>query len=65
MFTSPLLFEKLGWKGVASATPNFMMYAGIPFFMGCILYNLFSGEPTCHIYHCIYFARRRVRNEQK
>nr|BBG40173.1 hypothetical protein [Parachlorella kessleri] len=44
MFSSPLLFEKLGWKGVASATPNFMMWAGVPFFAGCILYNLVSGS---------------------
>ena len=45
MFTSPLLFEKLGWKGVASATPNFMMWAGVPFFAGCVLYNALAGEP--------------------
>lgn len=44
MFTSPLLFEKLGWKGVASATPNFMMWAGVPFFAGCVLYNALAGE---------------------
>lgn len=43
MFTSPLLFERMGWKGVASATPNFMLWAGVPFFAGCVVYNLVAG----------------------
>jgi ATP:ADP antiporter, AAA family len=44
MFTSPLLFDRIGWKGVASVTPKFMLWFGVPFFVGCIAYNLFSGH---------------------
>ena len=44
MLTSPLLFDRIGWKGVASATPNFMIWGGIPFFVGCIAYNVFAGQ---------------------
>ena len=41
MFSSPVLFDKWGWKGVASATPKFMLWFGVPFFIGCIAYNFF------------------------
>lgn len=44
MFTSPMMFDHLGWRGVASATPNFMIWGGVPFFIGCIAYNFFSGN---------------------
>jgi AAA family ATP:ADP antiporter len=40
MFVSPLLFDRIGWRGVASATPNFMLWGGTFFFIGCILYNI-------------------------
>lgn len=43
MFTSPMLFDRIGWRGVASATPTFMLWAGVPFFLGCIAYNAFGG----------------------
>lgn len=44
MFASPLLFDRVGWGGVANATPNFMLWAGLPFFAGCIAYTFMAGE---------------------
>lgn len=44
MFTSPMLFDRIGWKGVASTTPNFMFWGGIPFFIGCIAYNVMADK---------------------
>ena len=38
MFASPILFDRLGWRGVAGATPTFMLLAGLPFFAGISLY---------------------------
>lgn len=43
MFTSPLLFDRVGWRGVANATPNFMLWAGLPFFAGCIAFTFAAG----------------------
>ena len=43
MFASPLLFDRLGWRGVAAATPNFMLWAGLPFFAGCIAFTFAAG----------------------
>lgn len=43
MFTSPMLFDRIGWKGVASVTPKFMFWGGVPFFIGCITYNFLAG----------------------
>ena len=40
MFASPVLFERWKWRGVAGATPAFMLWTGLPFFAGCILYAL-------------------------
>lgn len=40
MFASPMLFERWKWRGVAGATPAFMLWTGLPFFAGCILYAL-------------------------
>lgn len=40
MFVSPILFDRLGWRGVAGATPLFMLWAGMPFFAGVVLYTL-------------------------
>lgn len=42
MFVSPLIFRRLGWKGVAKATPNFFTWTGVPFFMGCIILALLN-----------------------
>jgi AAA family ATP:ADP antiporter len=42
MFASPALFDRMGWRGVASATPNLMMWGGLPFFAGCVAYT-FAG----------------------
>lgn len=39
MFVSPSLFRRLGWEGVAKATPRVMLFVGTPFFMGAIVYN--------------------------
>ena len=38
-----MLFDRFGWRGVAGATPRFMSLTGVPFFVGCILYNFFPG----------------------
>jgi AAA family ATP:ADP antiporter len=43
MVVSPLLFDMMGWVGVASATPNIMLIGGIPFFLACVLYS-FGGS---------------------
>ena len=40
MFASPILFDRLGWRGVAGATPTFMLFAGLPFFAGISIYAL-------------------------
>lgn len=42
MLTSPAMFDRLGWRGVASATPTFMLWGGVPFFIGCIAYNFLA-----------------------
>lgn len=39
MLISPILFEKLGWKGVANATPQILLWGGGVFFIGCILFQ--------------------------
>jgi len=39
MLASPLLFERLGWRGVASATPQILLYGGSAFFGACIAYQ--------------------------
>ena len=44
MFTSPMLFDRIGWKGVASTTPTFMFWGGVPFFLGCIAYNVMADK---------------------
>jgi AAA family ATP:ADP antiporter len=44
MFTSPMLFDRIGWKGVASITPSFMFWGGLPFFVGCIAYNVMADK---------------------
>lgn len=44
MFVSPVLFDRLGWRGVAGATPLFMLWAGMPFFGGVILYTLLPSS---------------------
>jgi AAA family ATP:ADP antiporter len=38
MLLSPTLFRLWRWHGVASATPRFMMAAGLPFFAGSALF---------------------------
>jgi len=43
MVFSPLLFELMGWVGVASATPNIMLIGGIPFFLTCMAYTFGGG----------------------
>src|SRR5579885_70187 len=40
MFASPALFARWKWRGVAGATPAFMLWTGLPFFVGCVAYNL-------------------------
>lgn len=40
MLLSPLLFERLGWRGVANATPTILLYGGSAFFLACIVYQV-------------------------
>lgn len=40
MLMSPLLFERLGWRGVANTTPTILLYGGSAFFVGCIAYQV-------------------------
>lgn len=44
MFVSPILFDRLGWRGVAGATPLFMLWAGMPFFAGLVVYTLLPSS---------------------
>ena len=46
MFVSPLIFKRLGWKGVAKATPNFLCWTGVPFFASCIALALLNPTTT-------------------
>lgn len=43
MFLSPIMFEKLGWAGVAGVTPNVLAYGGTAFFLMCFGYHAFSS----------------------
>ena len=43
MLCSPVLFDRFGWRGVAGVTPRFMSLTGVPFFVGCVLFNYFPG----------------------
>jgi ATP:ADP antiporter, AAA family len=38
MLLSPSLFRAWKWRGVAGATPKFMLVAGLPFFVGSAVY---------------------------
>ena len=49
MFVSPVLFDRLGWRGVAGATPIFMLWAGMPFFAGVVLYTLLPSTAAATI----------------
>ena len=44
MFASPVLFDRLGWRGVAGATPNFMKLTGVPFLLGCAVYTILRSS---------------------
>lgn len=44
MCISPMLFKFWGWKLVAGATPAFLLVAGTPFFLGCILYAVLQPQ---------------------
>lgn len=46
MLLSPLLFERLGWRGVAGATPKILLYGGSAFFAACIVYQV-GGRGGC------------------
>ena len=46
MIVSPVIFRRLGWKGVAKATPTFLTWTGVPFFAGCIGYSLIKPGGT-------------------
>lgn len=39
------MFERMGWKGVAGATPLLLLWGGMFFFAACMIYQLsFAGE---------------------
>jgi hypothetical protein len=41
---SPAMFERMGWKGVAGATPLLLLWGGLFFFAACITYQFaFAG----------------------
>ena len=45
MIATPAMFDKLGWAGVASATPSILLWGGVAFFATCIVYQLgFAGH---------------------
>ncbi|MEW5316861.1 MAG: hypothetical protein WDW38_008205 [Sanguina aurantia] len=44
MVMSPALFERMGWKGVAAATPQVLLWGGGVFFASCIGYQLLSAS---------------------
>ncbi|GBF96975.1 hypothetical protein Rsub_09772 [Raphidocelis subcapitata] len=44
MLASPLLFERLGWRGVAGATPKILLYGGSAFFGAAIAYQHFFAR---------------------
>ncbi len=39
MLASPLLFQRLGWAGVAGATPTILAWGGGTFFAVCLAYQ--------------------------
>jgi AAA family ATP:ADP antiporter len=44
------MFERMGWKGVAGATPLLLLWGGMFFFTACMVYQIsFAGEweDTC------------------
>ncbi|CAD7703422.1 unnamed protein product [Ostreobium quekettii] len=43
MVLSPIMFEKLGWAGVAGVTPNVLAYGGTAFFLLCFGYHAFAS----------------------
>ncbi|CAD7696846.1 unnamed protein product [Ostreobium quekettii] len=42
MFLSPIMFERLGWTGVAGVTPKVLSYGGGAFFLSCFAYHAFT-----------------------
>eukprot|EP00873_Tetraselmis_striata_P008538 jgi/Tetstr1/428802/TSEL_018789.t1 len=46
MLASPVLFQRLGWGGVASTTPTLLFWGGVPFFAAAVFYNLFASGLT-------------------
>lgn len=53
MVVSPYVFKILGWKGVAKATPNFLGWTGVPFFLGCIAYSVLNSGPSTAPLHIL------------
>lgn len=43
MLASPVLFQRLGWGGVASTTPTLLFWGGVPFFAAAVFYNIFAS----------------------
>jgi ATP/ADP translocase len=43
MVLSPAMFERMGWKGVAGATPIILLWGGVAFFSACMGYQYFFG----------------------
>lgn len=41
MFVSPYLFTKIGWRGVASASPTILLYGGVTFFLAALANRIF------------------------
>ena len=42
MLLAPSAFKLLGWRKTAKATPNFLLFAGAPFFLACTTFQAMS-----------------------
>eukprot|EP00892_Ulva_mutabilis_P007048 jgi/Ulvmu1/4715/UM002_0446.1 len=57
MLVAPTCFKLLGWRRTARATPNFLLYAGVPFFIMCITYQVMMRMPNfAHLAQPMLFA---------
>jgi AAA family ATP:ADP antiporter len=44
MIVSPVLFDRLGWRGVANATPQILLFGGTFFFAAAVAYQHWFGS---------------------
>jgi ATP:ADP antiporter, AAA family len=46
MFVSPVLFQRIGWRGVASASPTILLYGGVTFFLAALANRMAFPGPV-------------------